>query len=110
MEDTIKTLQPTRITEDPSTVIPCDTIANTTALGTEQPGFRGHICRIDTTNILSSCAAPELERRLLEMGFIEGHLVEILHQGSFRGDPIAVRIGSSTIALRRCEAMAIIVT
>jgi len=83
---------------------------STTALGAEKPGFRGHICDIDTAKILSSCSALELERRLLEMGFIEGHPVEILHQGSFGGDPIAVRIGSSTVALRRCEAMAIIVT
>jgi ferrous iron transport protein A len=52
----------------------------------------------------------ELERRLLELGFVEGADVELLHQGLFGGDPIAVRVAHTTIALRRREAMAILVT
>ena len=52
----------------------------------------------------------ELERRLLELGFVEGADVELLHQGLFGGDPIAVRVADATIALRRREAMAIMVT
>ena len=35
---------------------------------------------------------PELERRLIELGFVEGATVELLHQGLFGGDPIAVRV------------------
>ena len=54
--------------------------------------------------------ADELERRLLELGFVEGATVELLHQGLFGGDPIAVRVADTTIALRRREAMAITVT
>ncbi|MBI1215971.1 MAG: ferrous iron transport protein A [Alphaproteobacteria bacterium] len=80
-----------------------------TLLGAALPGFRGYISGINTKDIVSSCTPTELERRLLEMGFVEGHAVEVLHQGAFRGDPIAVRVGSSTVALRRREAMAIIV-
>jgi ferrous iron transport protein A len=53
---------------------------------------------------------PELERRLIELGFVEGAVVELLHQGLFGGDPIAVRIADATIALRRREAMAVMVT
>ena len=53
---------------------------------------------------------PELERRLIELGFVEGADVELLHQGLFGGDPIAVRVAHTTIALRRREAMAILVT
>ena len=52
----------------------------------------------------------ELERRLIELGFVEGADVELLHQGLFGGDPIAVRVAHTTIALRRREAMAILVT
>ena len=52
---------------------------------------------------------PELERRLIELGFVEGAQVEILHQGLIGGDPIAVRLQSATIALRRREAAAILV-
>ena len=37
-------------------------------------------------------------------------VVELLHQGLFGGDPIAVRVADTTIALRRREAMAILVT
>ena len=53
---------------------------------------------------------PELERRLLELGFVEGASVELLHQGLFGGDPIAVRVAATTIALRRREAMAVTVS
>ena len=50
-----------------------------------------------------------LEQRLVEMGFVEGARVEILHEGAIRRDPIAVRVANITIALRRSEAMAVIV-
>jgi ferrous iron transport protein A len=52
-------------------------------------------------------SADELERRLLEMGFVEGAEIEVLHMGFIGGDPIAVRLGDTRIALRRREARAI---
>ena len=58
----------------------------------------------------SGCAPDELERRLLEMGFVEGAEIEVLHQGLFGADPIAVCInGGAVVALRRREADAVIV-
>jgi len=54
-------------------------------------------------------SASELERRLIELGFVEGARVEILHQGLFGRDPIAVRINEATVALRRREAASILV-
>jgi ferrous iron transport protein A len=54
-------------------------------------------------------SAAELERRLIELGFVEGARVEILHQGLFSRDPIAVRINEATVALRRREAASILV-
>ena len=51
----------------------------------------------------------ELESRLIELGFVEGARVEILHEGILGRDPIAVRVDNVTIAIRRREAMAIIV-
>jgi len=54
-------------------------------------------------------SAMELERRLLELGFVEGAAVEVLHEAPLGGDPIAVRVNDNTIALRRREAMAILV-
>ena len=52
----------------------------------------------------------EVESRLLEMGFIEGAVLEVLHLGAWGKDPIAVRINNSNsiIALRKNEAAAIL--
>lgn len=83
----------------------------TIALGNARVGFRGLITALDMTRAPAvGLPAPELERRLLELGFVEGAAVELLHQGLFGGDPIAVRVAATTIALRRREAMAVVVS
>lgn len=46
----------------------------------------------------------ELQRRLLEFGFVEGAEIEVLHQGAIRRDPIAVRVDEMRVALRRRDA------
>ncbi len=46
----------------------------------------------------------ELERRLLELGFVEGAQVHLIHQGIVKRDPIALRVDDMTVALRRREA------
>jgi len=49
-------------------------------------------------------------RRLRELGFDEGVAVEPLHGGGFVAkDPIAIRIGRMTVAIRRAHARAITV-
>lgn len=48
--------------------------------------------------------ALELERRLLELGFVEGARVEMLHEGLFGRDPIAMKVDDMRVALRRHEA------
>lgn len=53
--------------------------------------------------------AGELERRLLEIGFVEGAEVEILHEGMIGRDPIGVRLDDMRVALRRREADAVLV-
>ena len=79
-------------------------------LGQAQAGFRGRIHAIEVSDNRSGLHPEELERRLIELGFVEGASVEILHEGMFGHDPIAVRVNHATIALRRREAMAILVT
>ena len=79
-------------------------------LGHARQGFCGHIQTIDVGQARSDLPAAELESRLIELGFIEGAHVEVLHEGPFGRDPIAVRVHNATVALRRREAMAIIVT
>ncbi len=54
-------------------------------------------------------AAEELERRLLELGFVEGAEIEMIHQGALGGDPIAVRLDDMRVALRRRDAAEIII-
>ncbi len=78
-------------------------------LGEAPRGYVGTIHRLATGQAKSALAKDELESRLIELGFVEGARVEILHEGIVGRDPIAVRVDNVTIALRRREAMAIIV-
>jgi ferrous iron transport protein A len=48
--------------------------------------------------------APEWARWLEEIGFIPGERVTLMARGMLGGDPLVVRIGSSTFALRLAEA------
>lgn len=66
-------------------------------LPTNQPGI---VARIDWD------ALDQREsRRLRELGFDEGATVEILHKaGLVVHDPIAVKIGRMTVAIRRAHA------
>ena len=77
-------------------------------LGVAPCGFRGRVDAIEVRQASSGLPAAEIESRLLELGFVEGARVEILHEGAIARDPIAVRINNATIALRRREAMAIL--
>jgi ferrous iron transport protein A len=51
----------------------------------------------------------ELERRLLEMGFVEGARITLLHEGLIGRDPICVRLNDMRVALRRREARGVII-
>jgi ferrous iron transport protein A len=49
-------------------------------------------------------AAPEWARWLEEIGFIVGERVMLMARALPGGDPLVVRIGQSTFALRKAEA------
>jgi len=50
-------------------------------------------------------AAPlEMGRRLAELGFLPGETVRIVARGLLAREPIAVRVGTGTFALRLFEA------
>jgi ferrous iron transport protein A len=78
-------------------------------LGLAKPGYRGVIQHLAAGDAGSALSDIELESRLIELGFVEGARVEVLHEGIVGRDPIAVRVENVTIAVRRREAMAIIV-
>ena len=60
------------------------------------------------TGIDRAACGDTVWRRLHEMGFDEGVDVEVLHRAPL-GDPIALRVGNMTIAIRRAEAASIAV-
>ena len=78
-------------------------------LGLARRGYIGIIQRLAGDEATSALTGAELESRLIELGFVEGARVEILHEGIIGRDPIAVRVENITVAVRRREAMAIIV-
>lgn len=45
-----------------------------------------------------------MKRRLLELGFVHGETIRIVAESFPNRDPIAVRVGNTTFALRRHEA------
>ena len=49
-------------------------------------------------------AGVDVSRRLMELGFVPGEQVRMLKRGMPGGDPMAVRVGDATFALRRFEA------
>jgi len=76
--------------------------AQLTRLGEMEPGMRGTVAAFEISE--SNGYAAEMADRLREMGFAEKLDVEVLHESLFGRDPIAVKVGSMTIALRRREA------
>jgi len=55
-------------------------------------------------NISEDAADRGVALRLLEIGFLPGERVKVIAHGFPGHDPLAVRIGHSTFALRRHEA------
>ncbi len=45
-----------------------------------------------------------LARRLMELGFVPGEKIRMLKRGLPGGEPLAIKVGNSTFALRRFEA------
>ena len=78
-----------------------DTVAGITTLDLLPTGASGVVTSV----------APHVEEggtdfshRLMELGFVSGEPVRILARGAFFSEPIAVRIGGTTFALRKFEA------
>ncbi len=53
---------------------------------------------------LAEVEGGDIGLRLLELGFVEGEPLRVIAHGYPGREPIAVRIGSTTFALRRFEA------
>mgnify|MGYP002780765331 CR=1 FL=1 len=68
----------------------------------------GRQARIDSVDW--DALDPGEGSRLRHFGFDEGVTVEPLHLGPFGRDPLAVKVGRMTVAIRRNHARAIRVT
>jgi ferrous iron transport protein A len=74
-------------------------------------GDRGVVLAVSVDGMTAALSSEreELERRLLEIGFVEGARIEVLHEGFIGRDPIAVRLDDMRVALRRREAQGVLI-
>jgi len=63
----------------------------------------------DDAQSLGDEARSTVSRRLLELGFVPGESIEVIEEIWPGGDPMAVRLGNTTFALRRREAGSVFV-
>ena len=68
------------------------------------PGTSGRVVGVGSAE---AAVMTALERRLLELGFVGGEQVEVLAEARPGRDPFVVRIGTTTLALRRREAQTV---
>jgi len=59
-------------------------------------------CRV--ISVAAPALAPDWARWLAEIGFLPGERVTVTTRSVWGGDPLVVRVGQSTFALRRAEA------
>ena len=64
--------------------------------------------RVD--RIIAPADSPEWAEQLEDIGFLSSERVSIMARGFPRGDPLVVRVGLSTFALRLVEAACVQVT
>ena len=76
--------------------------ADATSLDLLALGTKARVSHVDWAALEESEAC-----RLRHFGFDEGVTVEPLHLGPFGRDPIAIRVGRMTVAIRRRHAGAI---
>jgi ferrous iron transport protein A len=67
-------------------------------------GDRALVSDVSANHNTTSGNTFDIVRRLKELGFVKGEAVRVLHRGYFGGEPLAVRVGQSTFALRLFEA------
>lgn len=79
-------------------------IPSSTTLDQLRTGDAAIVVDVSADANIENGATFDIVRRLKELGFVKGEAVRILHRGYFGGEPLAVRIGQSTFALRRFEA------
>lgn len=86
--------------------------ASRDSMGSAEPVSLASIpvgCAARVAAVRAPADAPEWSRWLEELGFLPGERVAVMTRGAFGGDPLVVRVGMSTFALRRAEAGCVLV-
>jgi ferrous iron transport protein A len=80
------------------------------SLSTLHIGASGTVARVlEDSATLGEETGATIVTRLIEIGFVPGEPFSIIAESRPGNDPIAVRIGGTTFALRRREAAAVMV-
>jgi ferrous iron transport protein A len=80
------------------------------SLATLRKGARAVVVDVrDDAQSLGDEAQSTVSRRLLELGFVPGEALEVVEEIWPGADPMAIRLGNTTFALRRREALAVMV-
>jgi ferrous iron transport protein A len=91
-------MKPARIPPPPPTPTPPRALARLDELGERQPAV---VHSVDASGARVGASAAS---HLADIGFIPGETVMVMARGWPGGDPLVVRVGVSTFALRRAEA------
>lgn len=92
-----------------STAIPFDTFSERTERSSLTSLAQGQAaCIVEVVERRPNMPRQTIER-LHDLGFVPGELVHVLARGPLGGEPIAVRVGTSTFALRSHEADCILI-
>ena len=67
-------------------------------------GKSGTVVHITPTEAGQFDDGVDLARRLMELGFVPGEKIRMLKRGMPGGEPLAIKVGNATFALRRFEA------
>ena len=67
-------------------------------------GQSGTVFHIAPGNPEDTEDGADLARRLMELGFVPGERIRMLKRGLPGGEPLAIKVGNATFALRRFEA------
>lgn len=65
---------------------------------------KGQSARVVSVEASGADVPADLTRRLADLGFLPGERVHVIARGPLGGEPVAVRVGTATFALRRLEA------
>jgi len=75
-----------------------------TTLDTLAAGQSATVIHLAPAPVQGPDAGVDMSRRLMELGFVPGERIRMLKRGLPGGDPLAVKVGETTFALRRFEA------